>query len=75
MTNHQLLDIVREYFPGASDDKAWYILWNETGYPCYWDGEPEPSLRKQLQALAQRVRAASVNGQEYIFGARTHLQD
>ena len=24
------------------------ILWNETGYPCFWDGDPETCLRQQL---------------------------
>lgn len=41
-------DVVREYIPGASDELVWDILWNETGYPCFWHGDPEESLRMQV---------------------------
>jgi len=49
-------DIVLEYFPNANDDEIEWILWEETGYPCFWDGEPEESLRKQLQEYKNRIK-------------------
>jgi hypothetical protein len=42
---------VKEFFPDASDDEAMGILWNYTGYPNFWTGEPKASLREQLQHL------------------------
>lgn len=49
-------DVVREYFPNANDDLAEHILWNHTGWPCFWlipeDGNtPEECMRTQLQQL------------------------
>lgn len=45
------LEIVREYFPGASDRAAGYILWNMTGWPEYWEtNDAEACMRRQLQA-------------------------
>uniref|UniRef100_A0A6M3JJC5 Uncharacterized protein n=1 Tax=viral metagenome TaxID=1070528 RepID=A0A6M3JJC5_9ZZZZ len=46
-------DIALEYFPGATDDFLEYVIWNETGYPCFWcipeDGaNPVECFRKQL---------------------------
>lgn len=52
MTELDLIAIVREYVPDATDDQAGYILWNFTGYPCFWDGDPETELRRQLQDFA-----------------------
>lgn len=49
-------DIVREYFPGISDQKADAILWEFTGWPCFWNGDPEECMRKQLQESADEVR-------------------
>ncbi len=51
-------DIVREFFPDATDDDAGYILWNHTGYPCFWGqggrktvaGSMRYSLRKFKKA-------------------------
>lgn len=45
------LGTVKEFFPDASDDEAMSILWNYTGYPSFWSGEPETCLREQLQHL------------------------
>ena len=28
-----------------------YVLWNRTGYPCFWDGDPATVCRQQLQAF------------------------
>jgi len=48
------VDLVREYFPGITDEAANDILWRETGFPCFWrlgeDGAtPEACCRQQLQ--------------------------
>ena len=53
-------EVVREYFPGASDDYVDYILWEKTGFPEFWDipkdgATPEECLRKQLQDLKDGV--------------------
>ena len=40
--------IVREFFPDATDRDVDFILWEKTGFPAFWDGEPEESLRRQL---------------------------
>jgi hypothetical protein len=47
-------DVVREYFPGASDEFIEYVVWSKTGYPGFWnipeDGNtPEECFRKQLK--------------------------
>lgn len=47
-------EIVKEYFPNASDDEIEYILWERTGYPEFWnigiDGNtPEECLHTQLK--------------------------
>lgn len=45
------LDLVREYFPDATEQEVLDILWNYTGYPGFWDGDPETCCRAQLQYL------------------------
>lgn len=52
-------EVVREYFPGASDDYVDFILWEKTGYPGFWnipeDGlTVEECLRTQLQRLKDK---------------------
>ena len=47
-------ELVREYFPDATDDEVDFILWEKTGFPEFWnigvDGDtPLECLRKQLQ--------------------------
>ena len=44
------LELVKEYFPDASDDEADYILWEFTAFPLVW-GEDE--LREQLQKFRE----------------------
>ena len=45
-----VLEIVREYFPKTSKEEAVYILWNETGWPCFWEtNDSVACLRKQLE--------------------------
>ena len=51
-------DIVREYFPDADNDTINYILWEKTGFPCFWEtDDAEACLRKQLQEFKDEVRA------------------
>ena len=48
--------VVREYFPDASDENIDSILWEKTGYPCFWEtDDTEACLRKQLQELKEEV--------------------
>ena len=53
-------DLVREYFPDATDEQAGYILWEKTGFPGFWnipqDGDtPEACCRKQLQQFKDEI--------------------
>ena len=53
-------DLVREYFPDASDEEVGFILWEKTGFPVFWnipqDGDTaEACCRKQLAALKDEV--------------------
>jgi hypothetical protein len=49
-------DIVREYFPTAKDDELDFILWDKTGWPAFWNGDPETCLREQLAKLAKATK-------------------
>jgi len=58
------IDLVKQYFPDATDEQADYILW-DTGFPVFWripeDGRtPCECCRKQLQelkdSLSQKAR-------------------
>lgn len=62
MTEPDLLAIVREYVPDATDDQASHILWNFTGYPCFFDGDPETVLRRQLAEFAAGKSEDGVDG-------------
>lgn len=42
------LRMARSVFPDWDDDHLGYVLWNETGFPCFWEFEPEFSLMMQL---------------------------
>ena len=57
------IELVREYFPNVSEDKAEYILWNETGFPSFWRGDPEQSCREQLEDFRKRSQS-SLSGNE-----------
>jgi hypothetical protein len=55
-----VLDIAKEYFPDASEDDLWFIIWEETGYPQFWnipqDGDtPEACFRKHLQDFKNKT--------------------
>jgi hypothetical protein len=48
------LDLVREVFPDATDEEAGTLLWEQTGFPSFWniprDGAtPEECCRTQLE--------------------------
>jgi len=50
MTNY---DIIKEYFPEATEEFAEFVIWEKTGYPSFWniptDGStPEECFRKQV---------------------------
>lgn len=52
------IEIVKEFFPNADDELADFILWEETGFPSFWnipeDGNtPEECVRKQLRDLKE----------------------
>lgn len=54
------IEIVKEYFPEATDEEANHILWNETGFPCFWrlgeDGAtPIECCRKQLKEFKEEI--------------------
>jgi len=43
-------DLVRrEVDPALTDAQADYILWEHTGFPSFFDGDPEETLIRQLQ--------------------------
>lgn len=53
----KVLEVVREYFPDASDEEIDWIVWEQTGFPSFWnipkDGNtPEECFRKQLREFA-----------------------
>jgi hypothetical protein len=56
-------DLIRqELGRWASEAEAGYILWNETGYPVFWnipeDGpDPESCCRKQVREYARNAAA------------------
>lgn len=32
-----------------TDNQLWAIMLNETGFPCFFDGDPATELRRQLE--------------------------
>lgn len=44
-----ILDVVREYFPDAPEGEVDHIIWGRTGYPVFWQGDPETSFRRSLR--------------------------
>jgi len=51
-------ELVKEYFPGISEEEVDYILWEHTGFPAFWlpkDGNtPEECCRTQLQRFKDK---------------------
>lgn len=49
--------VVREYFPDATEDFIEFVLWEKTGYPCFWDtDDTEVCLRKQLEEFLLEIK-------------------
>ena len=42
-------DLHVELFPDLTELEFEYILWNYTGFPCFFIGDPAIYLRKQLE--------------------------
>lgn len=60
--NKTLGDIVKEYFPDAAPDFIEYMVWERTGYPCFWDipssgSTPEECFRKQLLEFKAEIES------------------
>lgn len=58
-------DLVREYFPGVTDEEVECILWEKTGFPTFWnipvDGNtPEECCRKQLQEYKDKLQRGKI---------------
>jgi hypothetical protein len=47
-----IADVVRRYFPDATSEQVDHILWNHTGFPAFFVGDPITALRSQLCAFA-----------------------
>ena len=43
------LALAREYFPHLDDDELKQIILEHTGYHCYFEGDRETVLRRQLE--------------------------
>lgn len=55
MTNTEFVQSVgRAVGVELTDDEADYILWEETGFPCFFDGDPVTVLRQQVTAYLQK---------------------
>ena len=74
-----VLDVMREEAAkcGKTVDKkdAEWILWEQTGYPCFWpdrEKTPEENLRMQLHEF---FSAASVQGLDACRQARSLLKE
>ena len=72
------LQIAREIFPEVpkgkkGDNSLGYIIWNFTGYPSFWDGDPETCFRRQLQEYHDDPEGVETRQQEALdsIGADT----
>lgn len=50
------LELVRKYFPDATDEQCDYILWKKTGYPSFFVGDPEEYFGRQLEKYRVAVK-------------------
>ena len=48
--------MVRRYFPDAINDDIEFILWEKTGYPVFWNGDPIRCLAQQLRRLREKIK-------------------
>ena len=56
-THRAFLDIVRGVFTDCSENEAEYILWNETGYPGFWNSADGQSPLECCHTQVVRYRA------------------
>lgn len=42
-------DVARQYFPNVNIHILHDIIWEYTGFPSFWSGDPETCFRKQLK--------------------------
>ena len=43
------IELVKQYFPDADDEYCEYILWNKTGFPSFFIGDPVEHFGNQLE--------------------------
>jgi hypothetical protein len=52
------LGLVRSVFPDADDAEAHYLLWNRTGWPCFWRTKrPRREIVQSLRAYKRLLDA------------------
>lgn len=51
-----LQTILDDYLPGESREFQEAVLWECTGWPAFWRGDPEDCLRMQLAVVADALR-------------------
>lgn len=57
MTEQDGINLVRRIFPEVSEQEAGYLLWNETGFPAFYYGDPEVYFAAQLNEFKERCNA------------------
>lgn len=61
MVNKTVGSVVKEYFPGASEDLIEFIVWEKTGFPSFWltkdEEDAEGCFRRQLQEFSDELNA------------------
>jgi hypothetical protein len=60
-------DVVREFFPDASDDDCGYLLWNHTGYPSFWGQGGRKTVAGSIRYSLRRMKQALDNGKVLCF--------
>jgi len=48
---------VRKFFPNADDKQVDYLLWNHTGWPCFWRTGAERDIKHSLRHLRRTLDA------------------
>lgn len=57
-------EVAAEFGRTLTDDQLEYVLWEETGYPCFWPDStktPEENLRAQVREFFQKERSPVVS--------------
>ena len=66
-----MIELVREYLPGVSDEEAGWILWNRTCFPCGTTEEVRQDLeRVRLEMAAPDLLNACEAALEFIVKGR-----